>query len=195
MQTYGGWNSAENLFYERVYRTGLSRFPDSDRFRDVLISFYGRFEKKHPEAKKRRADLLLRDLAIRIVEATERHTPPPQLERARLRMSAARSVELCRHVVANLMEAAGSRAHFEDNPLQRMRRDLDTLASHVIFEIVKGAQAVGSPFYGNGTFGIGSEGQAGDAKITSFFLDTAGISQGEAAVKHQIHKSDVINRF
>ena len=67
--------------------------------------------------------------------------------------------------------------------------------SHVIFEIVKGAQAVGALFYGNGTLGIGSKGQAGDAKISSLFLDTAGISQGEAAVKHQIHKSDVINRF
>jgi len=94
------------------------------------------------------ADLLLRDLAIRIVEETERHTPPPQLERARLRMSAARSVELCRHVVANLMEAAGSRAHFEDNPLQRMRRDLDTLASHVIFEMDGTAETVGRVLLG-----------------------------------------------
>jgi len=65
----------------------------------------------------------------------------------------------------------------------------------VIFEIVKGAQAVGALVDSDGAFGIGPKGQAGDAQISGFFLDAAGICEGEAAVKYQIHKSDVIYRF
>jgi tetratricopeptide (TPR) repeat protein len=63
VSSYGGFDSAENLFYEKMYRVGLERFPESKRLRDALLSFYDRFDHKSTEAKKRRTDLLLRYFA------------------------------------------------------------------------------------------------------------------------------------
>ncbi len=76
-----------------------------------------------------------------------------------------------------------------------LRRFLGKHIQHVFFEIIKGTQAVGTLVDGDGAFGVGPEGQAGDAQISCFFLDSAGISEGETAVKYQIHKADVIYGF
>jgi 3-hydroxy-9,10-secoandrosta-1,3,5(10)-triene-9,17-dione monooxygenase len=37
-------------------------------------------------------------------------------------------------VIADLLEASGASAHFAHNPLQRMKRDVDVLAGHVVFD-------------------------------------------------------------
>ena len=47
----------------------------------------------------------------------------------------------------------------------------------------------------NGPFGIGSQGEAGNAKIGSFFLNSAGVGNCKATIKNQIHKADIIQRL
>ena len=136
-------------------RAALTLFGERLRQRVLYLTTTRQSEKPAAQMRLARAevdlqaaDLLLRDLATRVLRETERRAPPPREVRARLRMSAARAVELCRTTVASLGEAAGSRAHFEDNPLQRMRRDLDTLASHVIFDMDGTAETVGRVLLG-----------------------------------------------
>jgi alkylation response protein AidB-like acyl-CoA dehydrogenase len=55
------------------------------------------------------------------------------LERARIRMEVAHSVELARDVVRRVSDDSGSRTHFLHEPLQRAVRDIQTLSSHVVF--------------------------------------------------------------
>lgn len=43
-------------------------------------------------------------------------------------------VEMCQEAVHLLCEAAGSSSHFLDNPLQRARRDVNTIACHTVFD-------------------------------------------------------------
>jgi 3-hydroxy-9,10-secoandrosta-1,3,5(10)-triene-9,17-dione monooxygenase len=37
-------------------------------------------------------------------------------------------------IIADLLAASGASAHFRDNPLQRIKRDVDGLAGHVVFD-------------------------------------------------------------
>lgn len=80
------------------------------------------------------AELTLRDLARRIDASVERDAPLSLAERAGMRMSAAHAVRGCRDAIATIAEAAGSSAYFEDQPIQRMLRDVTVLATHVAFD-------------------------------------------------------------
>ena len=61
--------------------------------------------------------------------------PCPQRERARQRLQAARIVRECRDIVRDVVEASGASSHFLDNPLQRIHRDVHTLACHTVFDL------------------------------------------------------------
>ena len=49
-------------------------------------------------------------------------------------MAAAHIVHESRAVIGRLLEASGASAHFLDSPLQRIKRDVDVLAGHVVFD-------------------------------------------------------------
>lgn len=59
----------------------------------------------------------------------------PELERARLRVEIGHVVKRSRDLVRDVVEACGASAHFLDNPLQRMQRDLNTLSCHTVFDL------------------------------------------------------------
>ena len=40
----------------------------------------------------------------------------------------------CRDIVRDVVEASGAHAHFLDNPLQRMLRDVHTMSCHTVFD-------------------------------------------------------------
>jgi hypothetical protein len=48
--------------------------------------------------------------------------------------SIAHAVGMCQRSVATLGAAAGASSHRLDNPLQRARRDVDTMACHMVFD-------------------------------------------------------------
>ena len=61
--------------------------------------------------------------------------PCPELDRARLRVDIGHVVRRSRNVVRDAVEACGASAHFLDNPLQRIQRDLNTLSCHTVFDL------------------------------------------------------------
>ncbi len=54
--------------------------------------------------------------------------------RGRARLTAAHIVQESRAVIGELLGASGASAHFLGNPLQRLKRDADVIAGHVIFD-------------------------------------------------------------
>jgi alkylation response protein AidB-like acyl-CoA dehydrogenase len=56
-------------------------------------------------------------------------------EHARLRLTLAHVVRQCRDVVRDVLEASGAGAHFLDNELQRIHRDVHMIAAHTVFDV------------------------------------------------------------
>jgi Acyl-CoA dehydrogenase, C-terminal domain len=50
------------------------------------------------------------------------------------RLSAAHIVHESRAVIGDRLEASGAGAHFLDNPLQRIKRTVDVICGHVVFD-------------------------------------------------------------
>lgn len=67
----------------------------------------------------------------------------PELDRALLRMHIASIVRESRDIVRDAMEASGAHAHFLDNPLQRIHRDVHTLSCHTVFDLELAAEQYG----------------------------------------------------
>lgn len=73
---------------------------------------------------------------VRQVEAWgDSGDPCPALERARLRVDIGHIVRRSRNLVRDVVEACGASAHFLDNPLQRILRDLNTASCHTVFDL------------------------------------------------------------
>lgn len=58
-------------------------------------------------------------------------------DRSRMRWAAsiAHVVSICQRAIAQVCEAAGASAHRQDNPLQRVRRDVSTIACHRVLDL------------------------------------------------------------
>ena len=77
------------------------------------------------------ADLDLAELLIRRVIAPGRDTGPAQ--RAQTLRDYTRASELIRDAADRLVHHSGTRAFFDSNPMQRIWRDINVIASHVAF--------------------------------------------------------------
>lgn len=122
-------------------RAAVALFEQRLRERRMYMSATRQQEKPAAQMRLARAHvdvhaawLLLRDLAARLTAHLEAGSPVTIEERAELRLAAARAVDLVRGAVRSLCEAAGASAHLETSPLQRMHRDIETLACHTIFD-------------------------------------------------------------
>jgi alkylation response protein AidB-like acyl-CoA dehydrogenase len=95
---------------------------------------------------KARADDLEQKLK-RIARATtawgERREVCPDMERANLRVQIAAVVRESRDIVRDVVEMSGAHAHFLDNPLQRIQRDVHTLSCHTVFDLENAAEQYG----------------------------------------------------
>jgi alkylation response protein AidB-like acyl-CoA dehydrogenase len=67
----------------------------------------------------------------------------PDLERARIRVQIGMIVRQARDIVRDVVEASGAHAHFLDNPLQRIHRDVHTLSCHTVFDLDVSAEIYG----------------------------------------------------
>ncbi|HEV2364745.1 MAG TPA: hypothetical protein VGS12_11180 [Caulobacteraceae bacterium] len=83
----------------------------------------------------RTAELLIRDAAARNIESGCGSEPATVETRISLRAQVAYAMELCRKAIKVVCEASGSAAHFLDNPLQRALRDINIMASHVVYDM------------------------------------------------------------
>jgi len=80
------------------------------------------------------AELMARQVATECSRWGNEQTTCPVDERVRHRVLMAQAVRLARDVVRDLFEASGANAHLLGEPLQRIHRDVHTIASHAVFD-------------------------------------------------------------
>ena len=84
------------------------------------------------EVEVTQAELLLRHFVEDV--CTKRNTATLE-DRARWATQLAMAVQQCKQIIQNIVEASGAHAHFQDSPLQRAQRDINTLACHYVFDL------------------------------------------------------------
>jgi len=98
--------------------------------------------------RAQQAEVLMLSIATQLEAWGTAAQPCPGEERARIRLSCAHVVHLCRDIVRDVMEASGASAHFLSNPLQRIHRDVHTMACHTVFDKDLGSEAYGQLLLG-----------------------------------------------
>lgn len=118
-----------------------------DAFRDYLserISMVGEKHLDKPAAQIRLAEgdielkaagALLDSGVKRLLDCARRGVSFTVDERASYRAEACYIATMAKRAVDSLCEASGARAQFEDHPLQRFQRDINTLRGHVVFDL------------------------------------------------------------
>jgi hypothetical protein len=77
---------------------------------------------------------LLSDTVDDIEEIVSAGDPVSRAVRGQARLAAAHIVAESRAVIGDLLASSGASAHFVDHPLQRIKRDVDVIAGHVVFD-------------------------------------------------------------
>lgn len=115
----------------------------AERLGKRVLAYSGAAQKDQPAAQIRLGDARVRLRALRgllddtagVVQDTVRAGERVgRAARADARIAAAHIVHESRAVIADLLEASGASAHFLDNPLQRIKRDVDIICGHVVFD-------------------------------------------------------------
>ena len=75
--------------------------------------------------------------------------PVPRPVRGEARLAAAHIVHESRVIITRLLGASGASAHFLDNPLQRVKRDVDVLSGHVVFDYDTSRELAGARHVGH----------------------------------------------
>lgn len=130
----------------------------TERLGERVLAYEGVRQKDKPLAQARLGEAEVRLRALRAVlddtvgdieTLVRAGDAVPPATRARARMTAAHIVHESRAVIGLLLEASGAGAHFVSNPLQRIKRDVDVIAGHVVFDYdtsreLAGALAIGA---------------------------------------------------
>jgi alkylation response protein AidB-like acyl-CoA dehydrogenase len=115
----------------------------ADRLAERLLAYEGVMQKDKPMAQARLAEAgvrlralrgLLADTVAEIESVIAAGDPVPRAVRAQARLAAAHIVHESRAVIGDLLEASGASAHLLANPLQRIKRDVDVISGHVVFD-------------------------------------------------------------
>jgi len=86
-------------------------------------------------ARAAMAETVLRAATREMAAHARGETELAPLDHVRLRTTIALVVRQCRDVVRDVLEASGAGAHFLDNELQRVQRDVHVVASHTVFDV------------------------------------------------------------
>lgn len=97
------------------------------------------------ELELRQTELLMRQA---VAEIMERRNAATLEERTRWMASFAWAVHQSKRVIASVCDASGAKAHFLSDPLQRAKRDVDTMACHVVFDLDQRLESVGRSLLG-----------------------------------------------
>ncbi len=119
---------------------GLAQFTDVTKVRREIYAGAKKAEKVGMQMRVAEAGGELAS-ARRLVEANcvlldgalAANEPPVDLkDRVQIRWNAAYAVELCRRATERIFAAAGAHAIYDDHPLQRLHRDINTASHHAI---------------------------------------------------------------
>jgi alkylation response protein AidB-like acyl-CoA dehydrogenase len=89
------------------------------------------------------AEDAMRAMAARMTAHARGELQLSLIEHLELRVAIAQLVRTCREVVRDVLEASGARAHYLDNELQRIHRDIHMISAHTIFDLDLAAAALG----------------------------------------------------
>jgi alkylation response protein AidB-like acyl-CoA dehydrogenase len=129
----------------------------AERLSERVLAYEGVTQKDKPIAQAHLAEARVRLRALRglladtvgqletIVAAGD---PVRRPVRAEARLAAAHIVRESRALIGLLLGASGASAHFLGNPLQRIKRDVDVLAGHVVFDYDTGRELAGALILG-----------------------------------------------
>lgn len=115
----------------------------TERLHERVMAYEGVKQKDKPAARARLGDARVRLEALRaLIDRTAERIETmvragehvSRAQRADARLSAAHVAAESRAIIGNLLEASGGSVHFLDNPLQRAKRDVDTVTGHIVFE-------------------------------------------------------------
>jgi 3-hydroxy-9,10-secoandrosta-1,3,5(10)-triene-9,17-dione monooxygenase len=115
----------------------------ADRLGERVLAYEGVAQKDKPIAQAHLGEARVRLRALRglladtvgdIETLVASGDSVPRRARADARLAAAHIVHESRAMIAGLLAASGASAHFTDNPLQRIKRDVDVLSGHVVFD-------------------------------------------------------------
>lgn len=129
----------------------------ADRLSQRVLAYEGVTQKDKPLAQAHLSEALVRLRALRallddtvgqletLVAAGD---PVPRPVRGEARLAAAHIVHESRDIINRLLGASGASAHFLDHPLQRIKRDVDVLAGHVVFDYDTSRELAGALILG-----------------------------------------------
>ena len=113
------------------------------RLSERVLAYEGVMQKDKPIAQAHLAEAHVRLRALRglladtvgeVESIVATGDPVSRAVRGAARLAAAHIVHESRAVIGALLEASGASAHFLDNPLQRIKRDVDVICGHVVFD-------------------------------------------------------------
>jgi 3-hydroxy-9,10-secoandrosta-1,3,5(10)-triene-9,17-dione monooxygenase len=124
---------------------GAERAADvyAERLSQRMLAYEGVMQKDKPIAQAHLAEARVRLRALRglladtvgeIETVVAAGDPVPRLVRDEAWLAAAHIAHESAAVIGDLVEASGASAHFLDNPLQRIKRDVDVICGHVVFD-------------------------------------------------------------
>jgi len=120
-------------------RAAVARFRDSISQRVMYGSAAKQLDKPaahirlgRAEIEARQAENLLRESVTEMMELREQASPET---RTRWMANYAYAVHQSKRVLADIADASGASAHFSNHPLQRAVRDVNTMSSHIVFDI------------------------------------------------------------
>jgi alkylation response protein AidB-like acyl-CoA dehydrogenase len=129
----------------------------TERLGKRVLAYEGVMQKDKPIAQAHLAEArvrlralrgLLADIVGEIETIVAAGDPVPWPVRGEARLAAAHIVHESQSVIADLLAASGASAHFGDNPLQRIKRDVDVLAGHVVFDYDTSRELAGALILG-----------------------------------------------
>lgn len=123
---------------------GQARFAVAEAGRQLQDRYDLAGRNRQAERPGRQVRLAAADLDVAAAEGLMRAVLAQVLDQraragegARVRWTAsiAHAVALCQRAVSSVCETAGAGSHFLDNPLQRVRRDVNAMACHMVFDL------------------------------------------------------------
>jgi alkylation response protein AidB-like acyl-CoA dehydrogenase len=138
MPAIGAAQRALELFEDRLFtrvpfgtkRTQSARVPTQVRLANLRVET-GFIE------------TLLRDIASRLQAHADGIIDLNPAAQQELRLAIAHVVRRCRDVIRDIMASSGASAHFLDQELQRIHRDIHMICAHTVFDVDLVAEGVG----------------------------------------------------
>src|SRR3954471_19663420 len=143
MPALGSAERAADVYAERLSQRVLAYEVVTQKDKPIAQAHLG-------EARVRLRALrgLLADTVGQLENMVAVGDPVPRPVRGEARLAAAHIVSESCAVITRLLAASGASAHFLDNPLQRIKRDVDVLAGHVVFDYDTSRELAGALILG-----------------------------------------------